>query len=107
MIGKIIQGNSIKNTVNYVAKESAFLLMANSDLEQIIQVAENYGSSRFKKESSHLILSFPNEDNDKLNPKKMQDISSEFMEKMGYDNNPYVAYFHTDTDKAHIHISTT
>jgi hypothetical protein len=34
-------------------------------------------------------------------------ISEAYLSKMGYDKNPYLLYFHQDTDNNHVHIVTT
>lgn len=41
---------------------------------------------------------------DKLSRDEMAEIAREFMERMGYDEQPYVVYLHRDIDRWHLHI---
>ncbi|MFD3002667.1 relaxase/mobilization nuclease domain-containing protein [Pontibacter toksunensis] len=35
---------------------------------------------------------------------ELQDIAEQYLEKMGYGENPYLIYFHSDTDNNHVHL---
>ena len=39
-----------------------------------------------------------------LNKEQLTEVAKEYMQKMGYGDQPYVVFFHHDTDNNHIHI---
>jgi len=41
---------------------------------------------------------------DVLNDEQLSEIAQEYLEKMGYGNQPYMVYKHEDIDRHHIHI---
>ena len=41
---------------------------------------------------------------DRLTDEQLATIAQEYMEKLGYGNQPYIAYKHEDIDRHHIHI---
>lgn len=54
----------------------------------------------------HLSLNFPIEDKDILTNEKMEEITKECLEKLGYGDQPIWAVRHHDQDHPHIHIIT-
>lgn len=42
--------------------------------------------------------------NDRLNDESLAAIAQEYMEKLGYGNQPYMVYKHEDIDRHHVHI---
>jgi len=60
---------------------------------------------RAKVKAVHITLNFhPGE---KLSERKLQEIAIEYMECIGFGNQPYLVYQHYDVDHPHIHIVTT
>ena len=57
---------------------------------------------RTKKPIIHISLN-PHPD-DKLSDEQLEDISREYLEKLGYGNQPYIIFKHTDLAREHIHI---
>ncbi|MDR2010950.1 MAG: relaxase/mobilization nuclease domain-containing protein, partial [Bacteroidales bacterium] len=57
---------------------------------------------RTKKPVIHISLN-PHPD-DKLSDNQLSEIAQEYMEKLGYGNQPYMVYKHEDIDRHHIHI---
>ena len=41
---------------------------------------------------------------DKLTDGQLREIAQEYMERMGYGNQPYIVFKHTDIDREHLHI---
>jgi hypothetical protein len=60
---------------------------------------------RVKNKSTHLILSFSQKD--ELTKAKMQSIVGDYMEALGFGDQPAFIYLHKDTDNPHLHIVTT
>lgn len=44
---------------------------------------------------------------DKVSDEQFTEMAQEYMERMGYDNQPYIVFKHTDIDRTHIHIVST
>ena len=57
---------------------------------------------RTKKPIIHISLN-PHPD-DKLSDEQMEAISREYLEKLGYGNQPYIIFKHEDLAREHIHI---
>jgi hypothetical protein len=66
------------------------------------QIAKN---GRAKTNSLHISLNFDVSDN--LSKEKLKSIASDYMEKIGFGNQPYLVYKHEDAGHPHIHIVTT
>ena len=60
------------------------------------------GSLRCEKMSFHASVN-PSV-TDRIPPEKIPEFVREYMEKMGYGNQPYILYKHTDTGRDHYHI---
>jgi len=41
---------------------------------------------------------------DRLTDGQLRDIAQEYMERMGYGNQPYIVFKHTDIDREHLHV---
>ena len=41
---------------------------------------------------------------DKLTVGQLREIAQEYMERMGYGNQPYIVFKHTDIDREHLHV---
>ncbi len=61
--------------------------------------------TKTEKPIVHISLN-PNPD-DKLTDDQLSDIGKEYLEVMGYGNQPYLIYKHSDISRIHIHIVTT
>ncbi|QES93921.1 relaxase/mobilization nuclease domain-containing protein [Empedobacter brevis] len=87
MINKMIETPNEQYSVNQFALSFAPYLIANRNTE---------------KHTLHISLN-PNPKNE-LNDEQFQDIAVYYMQEMGYGNQPYVVFKHTDTGRSHIHI---
>lgn len=119
MIAKIIKGNFFKGLVLYNQKkvndERAEIIGGNIHLRsdkteeitnKFLQNSNN-STSKIKNKYCHIVLSFSPEDKEKMNLQMEQDIAKAYMEKMGYENSPYLVYKHKDEKHPHLHIITS
>ena len=111
MVGKVITGDSFYGALNYIlVKEDAMLVGTNINADNAKDFANqmnetfNAFSSKIENPVKHFILSFSKEDELKMTINKCSSIVDDYIKKMGYGNNEYVAVQHNDTDNMHIHI---
>lgn len=109
MIEDIRTGRGVNGALLYASgKDGAFRLncgtMAGDTVEeltaeagQIRQLRRNLGKACF-----HASLSIHPDEH--LTDDQWGDVATEYMEQMGFQDAPWVAYRHTDTDHEHIHI---
>jgi hypothetical protein len=62
-------------------------------------------NEKAKTNSLHISLNF--DPADKIDKDKLIEIASLYMEKIGFEQQPYLVYQHTDAGHPHIHIVTT
>lgn len=65
----------------------------------------NQNCTRSAYNTVHLSLNFSPED--KLDAEQLQQIAGDYMQRIGFGNQPYLVYRHSDTGHDHIHIVTT
>ena len=65
----------------------------------------NQLNEKTKTNTLHIVLSFSPED--QLDNEKLQLISRDYMDKIGFGDQPFLVYEHTDTSVTHLHIVTT
>jgi hypothetical protein len=70
-----------------------------SYLNKVADLNPNVSSRQF-----HAVISTKGTAHDSATLKR---IAEAYLSKMGYDKNPYLLYFHQDTDNNHVHIVTT
>ncbi|MGB3145771.1 MAG: relaxase/mobilization nuclease domain-containing protein, partial [Maribacter sp.] len=113
MIAKIVYGETCKGTLNYVlGKEGMRILGYGNTISQNIS-PKFFGSvlhfqgqrNATKNPYAHISLNLPHGEH--LDDATFYRISEEYMEKMGYGEQPYVTVRHTDTKHEHVHIVTT
>ncbi len=108
MVGKISTGQYFKGVIDYNEKEKAEKLDSNllgdtkeeMTKEFVCQAEQN---ERVKNKVKHFVLSFSDEDKLKLDNEKLKELNQEYLKRMGYGNNQFVLYKHSDTSKTHIH----
>lgn len=120
MVAKISTGSSLYGAVMYneskVENESGKVLLHNrifANLEgdidaQSVMYSFNLhllNNQQTEKPIVHISLN-PHPD-DVLTDEQLRDIASEYMERMGYGEQPYIVYKHEDIERGHIHIITT
>lgn len=117
MIAKIGRSLSLYGVLAYnhlkVEKEKGQILMINKMIEtpngqySVNQLAQSFtpyliANRNTEKHTLHISLN-PNPKNE-LNDEHFQDIAVHYMQEMGYGNQPFVVFKHTDTGRSHIHI---
>ncbi|MFA6245315.1 MAG: relaxase/mobilization nuclease domain-containing protein [Mucilaginibacter sp.] len=119
MVAKIKSGKSLIGALSYnenkVKSGKAMLLVTSgytkSDdalsfhdkLFRLTDLAER--NLRTKTNTLHLSLNF--DVNEMLETDKLVDIGSDYMKRIGFENQPYLIYHHLDAGHPHIHIVTT
>lgn len=68
---------------------------------------ELYLSVNIKTEKTVRHISLNPDPKDKVNDEQFTEMAQEYMERMGYGNQPYIIFKHTDIDRTHIHIVST
>ena len=113
MIGQIIYGETCKGTLNYVlGKEGMQILGYGNTFSQSISpkffgnVLHFQGQrNSTKNRYAHISLNLPHGEH--LDDATFYKISKEYMDNMGYGEQPYVVVRHNDTKHEHVHIVTT
>ena len=119
MVAKISIGSSLYGALCYngekVNKENGRILGSNKIIipvdgkADIGQMAENFRlfmpkMGKTKKPVLHISLN-PHPD-DKLSDQDFEILAREYLDKLGFREQPYVIYKHEDIDRHHIHIVT-
>jgi len=118
MVARINSGKSIRGVLFYnedkVAKGEAKVVLASGFATDIDGLSFHQRlfrfeqltmlNSRSKVNAMHISLNFHSDD--KLDAGKMQQIASEYMEKIGLGDQPYITYEHFDSAHPHLHIAT-
>ena len=119
MVAKISVGSSLYGALAYngekINKSKGRLLASNrifndgTGTVDIRKAMEGFLScmpehTRVEKPVVHISLN-PHPD-DRLTDTEFQDIAREYLEKMGFGNQPYLVFKHEDIDRHHLHIVT-
>lgn len=119
MVAKIITGKKLRGALHYnenkVTEGAAELLLASGFAGDISQMNFNQKLQRFenllmlkpsvKTNTLHISLNF--DASEKIDDTTMQKIAMVYMEKIGFHNQPFLAYRHNDVAHDHLHIVTT
>jgi hypothetical protein len=76
----------------------------NFDIHTCLQSFEPYLLANKRTEKPVLHVSLNPDPKDKLTNENLSEIAQEYMEKMGYADQPFIVYKHEDIDRQHIHI---
>ena len=119
MVAKISIGSSLYGALSYngekMNKEQGRVLGANKIILpadgqiDIARMVENFNAfmpktGKTKKPVLHILLN-PHPD-DRLTEQQYEILAREYLEKLGFGEQPYVIYKHMDIDRHHIHIVT-
>lgn len=119
MVAKIISGKSLIGALNYnenkVAKGKAELIAQNGyqkDIsmlnfyDKILRLTDlAHRNERAKTNAVHISLNFAVDE--KLPKEKLAEIANDYMERIGFELQPYLVYLHNDAGHPHIHIVST
>ncbi|MCT3745420.1 conjugal transfer protein MobB [Sphingobacterium lactis] len=120
MIAKIGKGSNMYGAILYnqqkVDKENGAVLLLNKIPDTVdgrYSVAyfnkcfEPYFSANIKTEKMVRHISLNPDPADRVSDEQFTEMAQEYMERMGYGNQPYIVFKHTDIDRTHIHIVST
>ncbi len=74
------------------------------DISTCLRSFEPYLLANRNTEKPVLHVSLNPDPKDSLSDDQLSDIASEYMQKMGYGNQPFIVYKHEDIERRHIHI---
>ncbi len=122
MVAKINRGASLYGAVIYnqqkVNEATGRIIAGNRmitdslyDPDRIVSQTmfafESYLAANRNTEKPILHISLNPTLDDNLTDNQFADLAREYMQKMGYGNQPYIVYLHEDIDRRHIHIVST
>lgn len=120
MISKIGKGENLWGALTYnqqkVDNEKGTVLFTNKipdlwdrpySVKFFYHYFEPYLIANNKTEKPVIHISLNPDPEDKVNDKDYREMAQQYMQEMGYGNQPYVVFKHTDIDRTHIHIVTT
>lgn len=119
MVAKISFGNSLYGALAYngekINKEQGMLLATNkifddcsgkTSIANAMRDFERYLSPHIRTEKPVVHISLNPHPDDVLTDMEMENIAREYLERMGYGNQPYMVYKHEDIDRHHMHVVT-
>ena len=113
MYGKILHGSSFGGLVNYVndPRKNATLVAASDgiNLTNNQTITDSFVmhaglSSRTKMPVAHFVLAFSPHDVPHINNAMFGQLVNEYLQRMGYDDNQFVAFCHYDKEHPHVHV---
>ena len=117
MVAKINTGSSLFGALSYnqekLDTDEAKILYSNRIMQHPhgdynmylnLKSFEPYLMANNKTEKPVLHISLNPHPDDKLTDEQMTDIAQEYMDKMGYGDQPYIVYKHEDLDRHHLHM---
>ncbi|MDR0606515.1 MAG: relaxase/mobilization nuclease domain-containing protein [Bacteroidales bacterium] len=119
MIAKISTSDSPRGALNYncekVAEGHAKILCSNklwqkedmTATHQLARVFEKRAGINQHTKNAFVHISLNPSPDDKLTEEQLAEIADEYMQKMGYGEQPYIVFKHEDIDRHHLHIVTT
>jgi hypothetical protein len=117
MIAKIGRGSNLYGVLAYnqlkIDKENGQILFTNKIIEtpnghysvtQLAQSFEPYMIANRNTEKPALHISLNPDPKDNVSDEKFMEMAEEYMQEMGYGEQPFIVFKHTDIDRTHIHI---
>mgnify|MGYP000765375524 FL=1 len=119
MVAKISVGNSLYGAIAYngekINEAQGRLLTTNRiyndgsgmvDINKAMEGFHTFLPPQIKVEKPVVHISLNPHPDDILTDTELQDIVREYLEKMGFGNQPYLVFKHEDIDRHHLHIVT-
>ena len=119
MVAKISVGNSLYGAIAYngekINEAQGRLLTANRiyndgsgkvDIGKAMEGFHTFLPPQMKVEKPVVHISLNPHPEDVLTDAELQDIAREYLEKLGFGNQPYLVFKHEDIDRHHLHIVT-
>lgn len=119
MIAKIGRSSNLYGALAYnklkVDNEKGLILFTNKMIEtvngiySVAQLAQSFAPyliSNRNTEKHTLHISLNPDPKDQVSDEKYREMAEQYMLEMGYGDQPYVVFKHTDIDRSHIHIVT-
>ncbi len=120
MIAKIGRGSNITGALSYnwlkVLADKGKILSTQKIIEtpngsysvaQLYRSFKPYLIANKRTEKPVIHISLNPDPADKVTDENFKQIAEEYMQRMGYGNQPFVVFKHTDTTRTHIHIVST
>ena len=120
MVAKISRGSSLFGALSYnqskVDLEQGKIILSNRilankygdiDVSSTMHSFDLHLNNNKQTEKPILHISLNPHPDDVLSDEQLKDIAQEYMDKMGYGNQPFIVYKHEDIERAHIHVVTT
>ena len=122
MVAKINRGVSLYGAIVYnqqkvddatarIIYENRMITDVTGNPEQVMRQTiwafENYLLANKNTEKPVLHISLNPSLDDRLTDSQFADLAKEYMQKMGYGDQPYIVYVHEDISRRHIHIVST
>ena len=117
MIAKIGKGSNMYGAILYnqqkVDKENGAVLLLNKIPDTVdgrYSVAyfnkcfEPYLSANIKTEKTVRHISLNPDPSDKVSDEQFMQMAQEYMERMGYGDQPYIVFKHNDISREHLHL---
>ncbi|MDR0349239.1 MAG: relaxase/mobilization nuclease domain-containing protein [Tannerella sp.] len=117
MVAKISSGNTLYGVLAYnqikVDEDHAKVIFTHKMLESLngqyeinmcLQSFEPYLLANKRTEKPVLHVSLNPDPKDVLSDEQLSEIAQEYMQKMGYGDQPFIVYKHEDIERRHIHI---
>ncbi|MCM0238801.1 relaxase/mobilization nuclease domain-containing protein [Bacteroides fragilis] len=117
MVAKISVGNSLYGALAYngekINKDEGKLLATNRifdagtgkvDISRAADDFRNCMPAHVRTRNTVIHISLNPHPDDKLTDVELENLACEYMEKLGYGNQPYMVYLHEDIERHHLHV---
>ena len=117
MVAKITIGSSLFGAIKYNADKvnegKGLLLDTNKifndgtgkvDIVQVLHDFERHMPNQMRTEKPVIHISLNPHPDDRLTDKELTEMAHEYMQRMGYGDQPYIIVKHEDIDRHHLHI---